>query len=93
MTRSSRLMLALALTMPGLTPGLAMAQQVVVVQPQAVRVAPPVRTYRSYSVAPSAPSAPRAATMGDVRYTGRHSGEASWRHATAKAAGHYNGGR
>jgi hypothetical protein len=31
--------------------------------------------------------------MGDVRATGRHAGEASWRHATAKAAGHYNGGR
>jgi hypothetical protein len=31
--------------------------------------------------------------MGDVRPTGRHAGEASWRHATAKAAGHYNGGR
>ena len=38
-------------------------------------------------------AAPTAATMGDVRPTGRHAGEASWRHATAKAAGHYNGGR
>jgi hypothetical protein len=75
--------------------GVAVAQQVVVAQPQVVRAAPqgtpqPVRAYRSYSVAPAAPT---AATMGDVRATGRHAGEASWRHATAKAAGHYNGGR
>jgi hypothetical protein len=79
------------------TPGLAMAQQAAVVQPQPPTVqvapqvrAPTVRTYRSYSVSPSAST---ATTMGDVRPTGRHAGEASWRHATAKAAGHYNGGR
>lgn len=86
MTRSFMLMLALVLSVAGT----AMAQQVTVVQPQAVRVAQPTRSYRSYSIAPSAPS---TATMGDVRPTGRHAGEASWRHATAKAAGHYNGGR
>ncbi|MFM8498215.1 MAG: hypothetical protein ACKOEM_22255 [Planctomycetia bacterium] len=85
MTRSFMLMLALVVS----TSGIAMAQQVVV-QPQPVRVAQPVRSYRSYSVAPSKAN---AATMGDVRPTGRHAGEASWRHATAKAAGHYNGGR
>ena len=83
MTRSFMLMLMLVV----FTSGVAVAQQVVVAQPQVVRAAPqgtpqPVRAYRSYSVAPSAPT---AATMGDVRPTGRH--------ATAKAAGHYNGGR
>jgi hypothetical protein len=91
MTRSFMLMLMLVV----FTSSAAMAQQVVVAQPQVVRMAPqgtpqPVRAYRSYSVTPSAPT---AATMGDVRPTGRHAGEASWRHATAKAAGHYNGGR
>jgi len=86
MTRSIMLTLAVVVSMAGTT----MAQQVVVVQPQSVRVTQPTRSYRSYSIAPSAPS---AATMGDVRPTGRHAGEASWRHATAKAAGHYNGGR
>ncbi|NCA11439.1 hypothetical protein EBR56_06470 [bacterium] len=80
------LMLALVLSVAGT----AMAQQVTVVQPQAVRAAQPTRSYRSYSVAPSTQA---AATMGDVRPTGRHAGEASWRHATAKAAGHYRGGR
>ncbi|MEI6241265.1 MAG: hypothetical protein WCR51_12820 [Planctomycetia bacterium] len=86
MTRSFMLMLALVLSVAGT----AMAQQVTVVQPQSARVSQPTRSYRSYSVAPSAST---AATMGDVRPTGRHAGEASWRHATAKAAGHYNGGR
>jgi hypothetical protein len=86
MTRSVLLMLVLVVS----TSGLAMAQQVVVAQPQPAQVAQPVRTYRSYSVAPSRPT---PATMGDVRTTGRHAGEASWRHSTAKAAGHYNGGR
>lgn len=86
MRRSCMSMLAVALFFTGT----AMAQQVAVVQPQAVRVAQPTRAYRSYSIAPATPS---AATMGDVRQTGRHAGEASWRHATAKAAGHYNGGR
>lgn len=86
MTRLFMLMLALVLSVAGS----AMAQQVTVGQPQAARVPQPTRSYRSYSIAPSAP---QAATMGDVRPTGRHAGEASWRHATAKAAGHYNGGR
>ena len=86
MTRSFMLTLLLVFSVAGT----AMAQKVTVAQPQAVRVAQPTRSYRSYSIAPSAPS---AATMGDVRATGRHAGEASWRHATAKAAGHYNGGR
>lgn len=91
----TRLMLMFLLVVS--TPGLATAQQVIVVQPQppTVRVAPQVRTpsvrtYRSYSVSPSRPT---PATMGDVSPNGRHAGEASWRHATAKAAGHYNGGR
>jgi len=86
MTRS--VLLALALVVSG--SGLAMAQQLVLDQPQPARVTQPLRGYRSYSVAPSVST---GATMGDVRPTGRHAGEASWRHATAKAAGHYNGGR
>ncbi|NBW96019.1 MAG: hypothetical protein EBR28_04645 [Planctomycetia bacterium] len=86
MTRSIMLTLAMVL----FAAGTATAQQVAVPQPQAVRVAQPTRSYRSYSVTPSPAS---AATMGDVRPAGRHAGEASWRHATAKAAGHYNGGR
>lgn len=86
MTRSLMLTLALVL----LAAGTATAQQVATAQPQSVRVAQPTRSYRSYSVTPSTAS---GATMGDVRPTGRHAGEASWRHATAKAAGHYNGGR
>ena len=47
----------------------------------------PSRSYRSYSVNPTNP--PR----GDVRRGGPHSGEATWRHAGAKAAGHYGTGR
>lgn len=86
MTRSFMLMVILVLSVAGT----AMAQQVTPVQPRAARVPQPTRSYRSYSVAPS--SQP-SATMGDVRPSGRHAGEASWRHATAKAAGHYNGGR
>jgi hypothetical protein len=62
----------------------ALAQQVVV-QPQ-VRSVQPTRSYRSYSVRPSQPQ--RA-----DRRSPAHSGEATWRHADAKAAGHYTGGR
>lgn len=68
----------------------ALAQQVVqpqvrTVQPQ-VRVVQPQRSYRSYSVRPSQPQ------RADRRSPG-HAGEATWRHADSKAAGHYNSGR
>ncbi|MFN5756668.1 MAG: hypothetical protein ACK54F_02235 [Planctomycetia bacterium] len=61
----------------------AVAQQVV--QPQ-VRTVQPQRSYRSYSVRPAQPQ--RA-----DRRSPAHAGEATWRHADAKAAGHYTGGR
>jgi hypothetical protein len=73
----------------------ALAQQVVVqpqvrtLQPQVRTVPPQVRTvqpqrsYRSYSVQPQRAD----------RRSPAHSGEATWRHADAKAAGHYTGGR
>ena len=83
MTRSFMLMLGMVVAMAGT----ALAQQVVVQQPQAVRVAQPTRSYRSYSVNPT--NAPR----GDVRRSGPHSGESTWRHAGAKPAGHYGSGR
>lgn len=63
----------------------AMAQQVTQPQPQ-VRVVQPQRSYRSYSVRPAQPQ--RA-----DRRSPAHAGEATWRHADAKAAGHYSGGR
>lgn len=68
----------------------AVAQQVVVqprarvVQPQ-VRTVQPIRSYRSYSVRPSQPQ------RADAR-SPAHAGEATWRHADSKAAGHYTGG-
>jgi len=86
MTRAIMLLVVVAASVAGT----AMAQQATAVQPQPARATQSTRSYRSYSVAPSTQT---AATMGDVRPTGRHSGEASWRHATAKAAGHYNSGR
>lgn len=59
--------------------GAADAQQVVVRQPRPQATA--TRSYRSYSVTPSA----RAAV--------RRGSEATWRHADSKANGHYHGGR
>jgi hypothetical protein len=59
--------------------------QVQMVQPQ-VQMVQPQRSYRSYSVRPSQPQ--RA-----DRRSPAHSGEATWRHADSKAAGHYTGGR
>ncbi len=68
----------------------ALAQQVAqpqvrTVQPQ-VRVVQPQRSYRSYSVRPAQPQ--RA-----DRRSPAHAGEATWRHADSKAAGHFTGGR
>ena len=74
-----------------LKPDYALAQQVVVqpqatvVQPQ-VRTVQPTRSYRSYSVSPAQPQ--RA-----DRRSPAHAGEATWRHADSKAAGHYTSGR
>jgi len=65
----------------------AMAQQVTsapTAQPAPVRTVQPTRSYRSFSVNPA---------RGDVRRNGPHGGEASWRHAGAKPAGHYSTGR
>jgi hypothetical protein len=61
-----------------------MPQQVVQPAPAQVRTVQPTRSYRSFSVNPA---------RGDVRRNGPHSGEATWRHAGAKPAGHYATGR
>lgn len=75
----SRFMFALAVTLAALA--------VVAEAQQPVRQAAPrpTRSYRSYSVTP----APR----GDVSPASRHATEATWRHAGAKAVGHYGSGR
>lgn len=79
----TRTMMLMAVLVIGLT-SVATAQQVV--RQAAPQAAPrTTRSYRSYSVTP----APR----GDVRRDGRHATEATWRHANAKAAGHYSAGR
>ena len=75
----TRTMMLMAVMVIGLT-GVAAAQQVV--RPTAPQT---TRSYRSYSVTP----APR----GDVRRGGPHASDATWRHANAKAAGHYSSGR
>jgi hypothetical protein len=91
MTRSFMLMMTMIL----LTTGTALAQQVVV-QPQVVaqprvvtqpQMAQPTRSYRSYSVNPT--NVPR----GNAGRDGTHAGESTWRHAGAKAHGHYGSGR
>jgi hypothetical protein len=52
------------------------------------QVRPPVsRSYRSYSVTPS------NELRGSVRYSPRHSREATWRHGDSKAMGNYKSGR
>lgn len=85
MNRTMYWMAAAALLAGGLLAQSAMAQQVS--QPAAqtqVRSTQPTRSYRSYSVNPA---------RGDVRRDGPHAGEATWRHAGAKAVGHYATGR
>jgi len=85
MNRTTKWMMTLAVLAGGLMTQQGMAQQVV--QPAApaqVRTVQPTRSYRSYSVNPA---------RGDVRRNGPHSGEATWRHAGAKSAGHYSAGR
>lgn len=77
MTRTMLLMMAVVIGLAGV----AAAQQ------QVVRQTAPrtTRSYRSYSVTPAA--------RGDVRRDGPHAKDATWRHANAKAAGHFSGGR
>jgi hypothetical protein len=89
MNHAAKWMTMLAVLAGGLMTQQAMAQQVTsqqVVQPAPaqVRTVQPTRSYRSYSVNPA---------RGDVRRNGPHSGEATWRHAGAKPAGHYSNGR
>lgn len=88
MTRSSIHIMAVVVVAVGLAwPAIAIAQQVGTPTNEAVRVAQPTRSYRSYSVSPV--NGPR----GEVRRTGPHGGDATWRHAGAKPAGHYGSGR
>jgi hypothetical protein len=94
MNRTTKSMVTLAVLAGGLMAQQVMAQQVVqpapaqvrTVQPAPaqVRTVQPTRSYRSFSVNPA---------RGDVRRNGPHSGEATWRHAGAKPAGHYATGR
>lgn len=89
MTRATRMIMTMAVLAGGVFAAQAMAQQVVSqpsVQPAPVRArsAQPTRQYRSYSVNP---------TRGEVRRDGPHSGDATWRHAGAKGAGHYATGK
>lgn len=89
MTHASKWLAILAVLAGGLMTHQALAQQpasprVVRVAPPQVRTVQPTRSYRSFSVNPA---------RGDVRRNGPHSGEATWRHAGAKPAGHYANGR
>ena len=84
MNRKMKWMMTLAVLAGGLMTQQAMAQQVVQPTPAQVRTVQPTRSYRSYSVNPA---------RGDVRRNGPHNGEATWRHAGAKPAGHYATGR
>jgi hypothetical protein len=84
MNHKTKWMMTLAVLAGGLMAQQVMAQQVVQSPPAQVRTVQPTRSYRSFSVNPS---------RGDVRRNGPHSGEATWRHAGAKSAGHYSAGR
>jgi hypothetical protein len=94
MKRTTQWMMTLAVLAGGLMTQQVMAQQVMAQQvmpqqvvqpaPAQVRTVQPTRSYRSFSVNPA---------RGDVRRNGPHSGEATWRHAGAKPAGHYANGR
>ena len=84
MNHATKWMMTLAVLAGGLMTQQVMAQQVVQPVPAQVRTVQPTRSYRSFSVNPA---------RGDVRRNGPHSGEATWRHAGAKPAGHYATGR
>ena len=84
MNRTTKWMMPLAVLVGGMMAQQVMAQQVMQPTPDQVRTVESTRSYRSFSVNPA---------RGDVRRNGPHSGEATWRHAGAKPAGHYSGGR
>jgi hypothetical protein len=84
MNRTTKWMMTLAVLAGGMMTQQVMAQQVVQPAPTQVREVQPTRSYRSFSVNPA---------RGDVRRNGPHSGDATWRHAGAKPAGHYANGR
>jgi len=76
--------LVIALALAATSAGTAFAQQAVAPQ-GTVRAVQPTRSYRSYSVRPS--------NVRNVRPADKHGSDASWRHADAKAEGHYHTGR
>jgi hypothetical protein len=84
MNRTTKWMMTLAVLAGGMMTQQVMAQQVVQPTSAQVRTVQPTRSYRSFSVNPA---------RGDVRRNGPHSGDATWRHAGAKPAGHYANGR
>ena len=89
MTRMTKWIAAAVLVAVGFAAHQASAQQPAssqVVRQAPVQVSParPTRSYRSYSVNPA---------RGDVRRSGPHSGESTWRHAGAKPAGHFANGK
>ena len=84
MNRITKWMMTLAVLAGGMMTQQVMAQQVVQPAPAQVGTVQPTHSYRSFSVNPA---------RGDVRRNGPHSGDATWRHAGAKPAGHYATGR
>jgi hypothetical protein len=98
MNKTITAIVAVALLAGGVWAQQAFAQQVVAPSAAPVLSAPPVTTmqptmqpavqptrqYRSYSVTSS---------RDEVRRNGQHSGDATWRHAGAKAHGHYATGK
>ena len=84
MNRITKWMMTLAVLAGGMMTQQVMAQQVVQPALAQVGTVQPTHSYRSFSVNPA---------RGDVRRNGPHSGDATWRHAGAKPAGHYATGR
>jgi len=94
MNKTITAIVAVALLAGGVWAQQAFAQQVVAPSAAPVLSASPVTTmqpavqptrqYRSYSVNSS---------RDEVRRNGQHSGDATWRHAGAKAHGHYATGK
>ena len=92
MNRTITMLVAAALLAGGVWAQQAFSQQVVSpsAAPVPVQSAPQTtatrstRQYRSYSVNPA---------RGDVRRDGPHASESTWRHAGAKAHGHYANGK
>lgn len=90
MNKTITTLVAAALLAGGVWAQQSFAQQVVTPSAAPVQSAPrmtatqPTRQYRSYSVNSS---------RDEVRRSGQHAGESTWRHAGAKAHGHYATGR